>query len=131
MFSIPVQINYEDTDAGGVVYYANYLAYMERVRNAYLREKGYPLRLLAEEHGLLFVVTDAKLKYLSPAQLDDLLQVTLEIEKLSGAGMVFGHRVLRGEECLVRGEIKLAILNNKSFQPCRIPQFLRNSLADE
>ena len=79
-FQISTVINYEDTDAGGVVYYGNYLGYMERARNAYLRDLGYPLSNLQEESQVLFVVTDARLKYLMPARLDDELTITLDIK---------------------------------------------------
>lgn len=130
VFSIQVQINYEDTDAGGVVYYGNYLGYMERARNAYLREQGFPLLTLRDQHQVLFVVTEARLKYLLPARLDDELRVTLGIIKAGGAGVEFEHLVLRGTDCLVKGEIKLAILNSVTFKPCRMPQVLRPSLGD-
>lgn len=129
VYSIPLQINYEDTDAGGVVYYGNYLAYMERTRNAYLRECGFPLRALSTEHGVLFVVTEAALKYLLPARLDDELRITLKIVKTGATEIIFEHLVMRGEECLVKGEIKLATLNSKTFQPRRIPDFLRVHLS--
>ena len=129
-FSIQVQINYEDTDAGGVVYYGNYLGYMERARNAYLRKQGFQLGTLADQHQILFVVTEARLKYLLPARLDDELRVTLGIINTSGAGVEFEHLVLRGRECLVKGEIKLATINSVTFQPCRIPKILRPSLSD-
>jgi tol-pal system-associated acyl-CoA thioesterase len=129
-FSIQVQINYEDTDAGGVVYYGNYLGYMERARNAYLREQGFPLRTLSDQHQILFVVTEARLRYLLPARLDDELQITLGIIKAGGAGVEFEHLVLRDKECLVKGEIKLAVLNSVTFKPCRIPKILRPSLSD-
>ena len=82
-----MHINYEDTDAGGVVYYGNYLGYMERVRNAFLRDRGYPLSHLSENHNILFVVKEAHLEYHLPAKLDDVLQVTLMIENLSGASI--------------------------------------------
>lgn len=131
LFSISLQINYEDTDAGGVVYYGNYLGYMERARNAYLRSLGYPLSRLVEEHRILFVVTQAGIKYLSLARLDDELQVTLEITKISGARIIFAHQVLRGEMCLVDGEISLATVNSETFKPCRVPGFLRNRMVAE
>ncbi len=131
VFAIQVPINYEDTDAGGVVYYGNYLGYMERARNAYLRFHGFPLTRLLEEHRLLFVVTDAKLHYFSPARLDDVLKVTLTVEKIGGASIVFEHQALRGEECLVHAEVKLATLNSDTFQPCRFPANLKSRLAEK
>ena len=127
-FSITVAINYEDTDAGGVVYYGNYLGYMERARNACLRSLGYPLGVLKEERGLLFVVRNVVLRYFSPARLDDEIEVTLRIRKLAGASIVFEHEVNKGENCLVRGVVDLAVINDRTFRPCRIPGWLRSAL---
>jgi len=124
-FSIKLPINYEDTDAGGVVYYGNYLAYMERARNACFRELGYPLHVLVEQYSILFVVTDARLKYLVPAKLDDLLEVMLRIKSYRGASIVFEHLVYRHETRLVEAEIQLAAVNSGSFKPRRIPDFLK------
>ena len=125
-FSIPLLVNYEDTDAGGVVYYGNYLAYMERARNAFLRSKGFPLSMLTRDHQILFVVTEASLRYLLPAKLDDELEITLDISKIRGASVQFHHQVRRGREILVDGVIMLAVLNSETFQPRRIPEFLRD-----
>ena len=124
-FSIPLLVNYEDTDAGGVVYYGNFLGYMERVRNAFLRLHGFPLRALADEHQILFVVREARLKYLLPAKLDDELEVTLGVSEVRGAVVLFQHQVLCGDELLVEGEVMLATVHNATFQPRRIPKFLR------
>ena len=126
VFSIPVQINYEDTDAGGVVYYGNYLGYMERTRNAYLRHHGFPLSMLARDHKVLFVVTDASIQYLFPARLDDELQVTLKIEKMGAATVKFLHEVVRGSKCLVKASVSLATINSETFKPCRIPKNIRS-----
>jgi tol-pal system-associated acyl-CoA thioesterase len=127
VFSLPVQINYEDTDAGGVVYYANYLAYMERARNACLRQLGYPLAEL-QQQCLLFVVVEANIKYLRPAKLDDLIEVTLRVLEIKGASMVFAQQVVRSGELLVNATIRLATLHSDTFLPCRIPADLRQSL---
>ena len=126
LFSIPVHINYEDTDAGGVVYYGNYLGYMERVRNAYLRQHGFPLSSLAQDHKVIFVVTDASIRYLFPARLDDELQVTLKIEKMGAATIRFLHEVLKDDKCLVQARVNLATINSETFKPCRIPQSVRS-----
>ena len=127
-FYLAVQINYEDTDAAGVVYYGNYLGYMERARNACLRSLGFPLTALKQQHSILFVVTEARLKYLAPAWLDDELNVTLEILQLKRASMVFGQQVRRNDKVLVDGEIKLAILNCETFKPRRMPADLADAL---
>jgi acyl-CoA thioester hydrolase len=128
MFSLPLPINYEDTDAGGVVYYANYLAYMERARNACLREMGYPLTNLITQYKTIFVVAEANLKYLSPARLDDTIDVTLEVLDVRAVSIRFAQQVLKSGELLVDATLKLATLNSDTFSPCKIPAELRLSL---
>ena len=127
-FSISVRINYEDTDAGGVVYYANYLAYMERARNACLRELGFPLSELQRNQKLIFVVAEANLKYLLPARLDDLIEITLTVLEIKGATLKLAQQVVRNGKLLVDSTIKLVTLNSDTFSPCRIPEKLRKSL---
>lgn len=128
MFSIPVVINYEDTDAAGVVYYANYLAYMERARNACLREAGFPLTRVLNELNVVFVVAEAKLRYRRPARLDDVVYVTLEVETARGASVTFVQQVLRDGELLVDGRIRVGTLTSDTFSPCRIPDNIRHAL---
>ena len=127
-FSVGLTINYEDTDAGGVVYYANYLAYMERARNAYLRQLGFPLSGLVRDHGMVFVVTEADLRYLASARLDDPLTVTLDIGRAGGASVEFLHEVQRDRQVLVRGRVKLAVVDAHSGRPKRIPAVLGDLL---
>jgi acyl-CoA thioester hydrolase len=128
MFSLPVVINYEDTDAAGVVYYANYLAYMERARNACLREAGFPLTTVREEYHTVFVVAEVNLRYVSPARLDDEISVTLGVREMRGASMKFVQQVLRGGELLVDGCIRLATLRSDTFSPGRMPEVIRQAL---
>ena len=128
MFSLPIVINYEDTDAAGVVYYANYLGYMERARNACLREAGFPLSRVRDEHQTVFVVTEASLRYRIPAQLDDEISVTLAVLDIRGASMVFSQRVFRDQTLLVDGRIRLATLHSDTFSPCRMPEVIRLAL---
>ena len=127
-FSVSVRINYEDTDAGGVVYYANYLAYMERARNACLRELGYPLSQLQCDQKLVFVVAEANVKYKLPARLDDVIDITLAVLEIKGASVDLSQQVLRGGNLLVDATIKLVTLNSDTFSPCRMPVELRQSL---
>ena len=129
IFALPVQINYEDTDAGGVVYYGNYLGYMERARNACLRQMGFPLTRLKQRHAILFVVTEARLKYLAAAHLDDEIEVTLEILRLGRASLIFHQQVRRDGRVLVDGEIRLAVVNSDTFTPCRMPAELAGALG--
>ena len=127
-YSITLQINYEDTDAGGVVYYGNYLGYMERARNAFLRSLGLPLARVRDDYNLLFVVTEASINYHAPAVLDDEIQVTLEIQKLGAASVVFWHNVLRDTDRLVSASIKVATVHGETFRPLRIPTQIRAML---
>lgn len=127
-FALPLRINYEDTDAGGVVYYANYLAYMERARNAWLRRLGFSLTGLERRHRVLFAVTEARLKYRAAGRLDDELEATLEIMRLQRASMRVRQTVRRGGDLLVDGEIRLGLVNSDTFKPCRMPAELADAI---
>ncbi|MDP3038087.1 MAG: tol-pal system-associated acyl-CoA thioesterase, partial [Rhodocyclaceae bacterium] len=98
--SLTVRVYYEDTDAGGVVYYANYLKYLERARTELLRELGFEQHQLAGEAGLAFAVRSLSVEYLKPARLDDLLEVATRIEALGRAQVTFAQSVVRAEETL-------------------------------
>lgn len=136
-FAIDLTVDYADTDAGGVVYYANYLAYMERARNAWLRRLGFPLTVLARRHCVLFTVTEAHLHYHAPARLDDELQATLQVMKLRRASIRFRQTVQRagdGDEsgdnagALVAAEIRLGAVNGDTFKPRRLPAELTDAI---
>ena len=115
---------YEDTDAGGVVYYANYLRYMERGRNEYLRELGRSIRQYQDD-GVLFIVVDVRVKYSSPAGLDEDLVVETWIAEGRRSSVTFGQRIKReGEETvLVEGAVKVACIGT-NLRPRRLPQEL-------
>ena len=115
------RVYYEDTDAGGIVYYANYLKYFERARTEWLRHTGIGPQRLAEETGVMFVVKSASIDYHTPAKLDDELRLTLRIEKLGRASISFAQQVLRGEQCLVSGSILIACVNCQSLRASPIP----------
>ena len=100
VFRWPVRVYYEDTDAGGVVYYANYLKFMERARTEWLRCHGFELPALADEHGILFVVRAVEIEYLKPARFNDALDVTLELDEHGRSRMSVVQQVLRGSEVL-------------------------------
>ena len=95
VFSIPIRVYYEDTDAGGVVYYANYFRFMERARTEWLRGLGFEQDELARDPGVLFAVRTAKLEFLKPARFNDLLEATVEIRERGRASLTFGQRVQR------------------------------------
>ena len=124
-----VKIYYEDTDCGGVVYYANYLRYFERARTELFETEGFSLKRLAEE-GIQFVVAEAYLKYLAPGRYGDVLLVETSVEKIGAVSVVFGHAVLRegtGER-LVEGSVKLGAVG-KDMRPTRLGRDIMQSLS--
>lgn len=119
----PVRVYYEDTDAAGIVYYANYLKFAERARTEWLRDLGWDHRTLAEEHGVRFAVRACRIDYLRPARLDDLLEVETRVLALTGARLALDQRVLRAGEMLCTMEIVLVALD-RSLRPVRIERAL-------
>ena len=116
-FSIPVRVYYEDTDAGGVVYYANYLKFFERCRTEWMRSAGHDQRQLALDAGIGFVARKANCEYLRPAHLDDLLTVGLEVEKLTRVRVIFRQHVRRGDDELVTGTVEIACVDMATMKP--------------
>jgi acyl-CoA thioester hydrolase len=133
-FVWPVRVYYEDTDAGGVVYYANYLRFMERARTEWLRALGFDQARLLQERGLLFAVRSVKVDYLRPARLDDVLEVTAAIGSMGRASLLFAQTVVRTSggsvpELLSRGEVKIACLDAGSFRPRSVPDDILEALS--
>jgi acyl-CoA thioester hydrolase len=132
-FSHSTRVYYEDTDAGGVVYYANYLKYLERCRTEWLRAAGFDQSALLAEHGLAFMVRRVEADYRRPAVLDDVLHVSLRIEKFGGARIVFAQVVSRqgrgGPESLVEARVEIACVNMKTGKPMPIPEWMRERLT--
>ncbi len=124
---LAVRIYYEDTDCGGVVYYANYLGYFERGRTEYLRERGIELRAPLP-NGIGFVVARAEVDYRAPAHYGDLLEVETRITQLSRASMTFAHRTHRAATLIAEATVVLVCVADG--RPCRIPDDIRRSLAD-
>ena len=120
-FGLPVRVYYEDTDAGGVVFYANYLAFMERARTEWLRVLGFDNSGLGETHGVVFAVSRAELDFVKPARLDDELLVTAEVMGRGRASLEFEQKVLRDGVLLCRGKIKLVCVETARFRPTAIP----------
>ncbi|WP_037074114.1 tol-pal system-associated acyl-CoA thioesterase [Pseudoxanthomonas suwonensis] len=127
MFSIPIRVYWEDTDAGGVVYHARYVAFLERARSDALRAMGRGQQAL-QQAGLVFAVHSMRLDFLRPARLDDLLEVTAEISRVGRASVVFSQRILRGDEVLLAAEVKVASLRAADFRPCPIEETLYQEL---
>ncbi|WP_374672962.1 tol-pal system-associated acyl-CoA thioesterase [Ideonella sp.] len=120
-FVFPLRVYWEDTDAGGIVFYANYLKFFERARTEWLRAAGFGQQALAESTGALFVVTDSRLRYLKPARLDDELRVTVQPLRIAGASLRVAQQAWCGEALLVEGEIGAACVDKGTFRPRRIP----------
>ena len=125
VFSLPVRVYFHDTDAGGVVYHANYLNFMERARTEWLRTYGHSNAGLMKEFGVVFVVRSLKLDYLKPALLDDMLVVTSQIKDIGRSRVTLLQAVLRNDEVLVEAEVHLVSISIKSFKPVSVPEMLR------
>jgi acyl-CoA thioester hydrolase len=127
LFSLPVRVYYQDTDAGGVVFHANYLSYFERARTEWLRTLGFDIGAMARE-GVLFIVREVRVNYARPALLDDALVITVGVEHLGRAQFTLDQRALRGGELLARGSVNLACVSAGEFKPLRVPDSLRAAL---
>jgi acyl-CoA thioester hydrolase len=121
-FSWPVRVYYEDTDAGSVVYYANYLKFAERARTEWLRACGFEQTDLAERHGVIFVVRSLSIDYLKPARFNDTLQVTVELIKVGAGQIDLVQRVIRDEDLLARAAVKIVCVGLTTMRPVRMPQ---------
>jgi len=130
IFSWPIRVYFQDTDAGGVVYHANYLNFMERSRTEWLRTFGYSNAGMMKELGVVFVVRSLKLEYLKPALLDDLVHVTSQIKEIGRSRLNIHQTVLRGDDVLVEGEVHLVCVDVKAFKPVSVPEVLRNQWKD-
>ena len=127
-FSLPLRVYIEDTDAGGIVYYVNYLKFMERARTEFMRSLGYGKDYIFN-HDLMFVVRDVAVKYRKPAQLDDELLATARVIRVKGASMTMAQRVRRGEEIMAEGDISIACVDRAGLKPRRMPDEMRARLA--
>ncbi len=127
-FRFSLRIYWEDTDAGGVVFYANYLKFFERARTEWLRSRGFGQERLRLEQAAMFVVTDTALRYLRPARLDDVIVVTVEVVQAGGASMRLQQQAWReapaGAELLAEGTIRIGCVDPATFKPRRIPMDL-------
>lgn len=127
-FVWPVRVYYEDTDSGGVVYYANYLKFMERARTEWLRSHGFEQTDLAEQHGIVFVVRAVSAEYLRPARFNDALEVLVEPKQLGRSQLFVDHVIRRGEEILNTAQVRLACVNAETFRPEAMPEEVRTAL---
>ena len=128
MYSLPVRIYWEDTDAGGVVYHARYMAFLERARSEWMRGHGHGQAQL-QASGVVFAVRAMTLDFLKPARLDDALDVTCELAECRRASLVFRQAVLRNGERLLAATVRIASLDAAAFRPAPIPAALHAQLA--
>jgi len=127
-FQWPIRVYYEDTDAGGVVFYANYLGFMERARTEWLRALGFEQPEMAAKDGVLFVVYAVNIKYLKPSRFNDSLQVTVEVVNVGGSRIRFLQQVLRGNEEIARAEVEVVCVSSDTFRPARIPDAMHTTI---
>lgn len=125
VFSLPVRVYFQDTDAGGVVYHASYVNFMERSRTEWMRSFGFTNAKLMKELGVVFVVRSLKLDYLKPALLDDLISVTSQLKEIGRSRVTLHQSVIRGEDKLVEAEVHLVSVSLENFKPVRVPDVLR------
>jgi acyl-CoA thioester hydrolase len=126
-FSFPIRIYWEDTDAGGIVYYANYFKFMERARTEWLRSLGFEQEPLRLEQNLLFVVVDVEAHFRKPARYGELLQVTCEVDEASRVSLTFKQEIYRQSvdgELLLEGRVRIACLDAVRYRPRPLPQGL-------
>lgn len=128
VFSWPTRVYWEDTDAGGVVYHAQYLAFLERARTEWLRARGKGQELLRAEHDLLFAVRAMRIDFRQPARLDDALDVTVALRQCRRASLVIAQSIRRGDTVLLDAEVRVAALTANGFRPRPIPQSLFDEL---
>ncbi|MBQ8464545.1 MAG: tol-pal system-associated acyl-CoA thioesterase [Alphaproteobacteria bacterium] len=124
VFALPIRVYYEDTDAGGIVYYANYLKFAERARTEYIRALGCTQSEALEEDKCGFTVRHVEIDYKKPAKLDDELIVTCVLGEIKGATAIMHQEVLRGDDLLAVIDVKVAYVNLARLRPVRIPEWL-------
>lgn len=129
-FRWPVRVYYEDTDSGGVVYYANYLKFMERARTEWLRSLGFEQDRVAKDEGIIFAVTRIELRYQRPARFNDELNVTARVIERRRASLRFEQIVYRADQALCTGRIQIVSLDGVSFRPQPIPESLFEEIID-
>lgn len=128
IFEWPVRVYYEDTDTGGVVYYANYLKFMERARTEWLRSLGFEQDVLIRDAGIIFAVRSVEVDYLRPAHFNDALQVSAEVIHNGGASITFRQEICRADAVLCRGTVKIACLDAQTLRPKPAPAELLAAL---
>ena len=128
VYSFPVRVYFENTDAGGVVYHSEYLKFLERARTEWLRHLGFDHQALARDHRVVFVVSAVAADFALAARLDDLLAVSVRLESLGKVRCVFAQEIRRDDEVLVRAKVTVACVAGESMKPAAIPEPLRKKM---
>ncbi|HBA65852.1 MAG TPA: tol-pal system-associated acyl-CoA thioesterase [Methylococcaceae bacterium] len=128
-FNWPVRVYYEDTDAGGVVFYANYLKFFERARTEMLRSMGFEQDRLIDEQGIIFVVRSIQIDYLMPARFNEQINVSAIVTLAKKASLIFEQTITRGSDVLCTGTVRIACLDSKNMRPKAIPDILFRAIT--
>ena len=133
MNEIELRVYYEDTDSGGVVYYANYLKFIERGRTEYLRELGFEQDWLIENKNVIFAVKSLSAKYRYPARFNEQILVQTHVEKIRQASLIFSQKILslKQNKVLFSSQVTVACLNAKTFKPCAIPTIILEAVNEQ
>ena len=127
-FRCAMRVYWEDTDAAGIVFYANYLKFFERARTEWLRGLGFAQETLRRDAGIAFVVSETAVRYRRPARLDDLISVSVDVLHLGQASLEIAQEARRADELLADGTIRIGCVELGTFRPCRIPNDIRHAL---
>ena len=128
VYSFPVRVYFENTDAGGVVYHSEYLKFLERARTEWLRHLGFDHQWLARNHRVAFIVSSIYADFLKPARLDDTVAVSVQLESLGKVRCVFVQEIRRDDEVLVKAKVTVACVTGEAFKPVEIPEPLKRKM---
>ena len=128
VYSFPVRVYFENTDAGGVVYHSEYLKFLERARTEWLRHLGFDHQTLARNHRSVFIVSSVVADFLKPARLDDTVAVSVHLESLGKVRCIFAQEIRRDDEVLVKAKVTVACVTAETFKPVEIPEPLRRKM---
>ncbi len=129
IFTLPVRVYYQDTDAGGVVYHSTYLDFMERARYEWLRDMGFDIHSLVQVHKVIFMVRSLNIEYFKPALLDDLLHITAQAAEIGRSRITLSQHVLRGGVTLVSATVHAVCVGAGSLKPVSVPAPLRHKIG--
>jgi acyl-CoA thioester hydrolase len=127
-FDFPQRVYFEDTDAGGVVYHAQYIKFLERARTEWLRHLGFTNSELERKYKMLFIVSEIAVEFVKPARLDDAINISVGVEDVGRVRMTFHQEIRRGEDILVKARVSVATVSAESFKPIEIPADLRKKM---